>query len=354
MNDDAPATVRTRIDAALAARRHRPAETIIQVLAHAAARWAVDPRLDALAAAARLSPPMIHTIACHVREAMRPAALSSLLAAEPSDPSVRLVGHVLASNVPALALPAIAHACLAGAAVVVKSGRADRLSAPLFQQAVAAIDPELAATIVPVYWPGGDPACEAAAFERADVIVGTGDETTIAALTTRLGPGVVTHGDRTSAIVVTQAALADLDQVAARIAYDVALYDQRGCLSPHAVFVASADGPRLAHLAAAILRHLDELAVRLPLGPAEPTERAGIRQACEDAEWSAGATVTRSAGGIVVQDPRRMFLPAIGGRTLRIQPLDRLNDLPTILPRGRIESLGVAGDIAALLPALRQ
>jgi len=48
-------------------------------------------------------------------------------AGRPAPDGLRLVAHVLASNVPALALPAIALACLAGAAVVVKSGRRDAL-----------------------------------------------------------------------------------------------------------------------------------------------------------------------------------------------------------------------------------
>src|SRR2546428_5936385 len=92
-------------------------------------------------------------------------------AAGPAPIDVALVAHVLASNVPALAMPAIALACLAGAAVVVKSGRDDPLSASAFQRALAAVDPELAATVVTVYWPGGDPVHEEILLATADVAV---------------------------------------------------------------------------------------------------------------------------------------------------------------------------------------
>src|SRR5438034_5201573 len=100
----------------------------------------------------------------------------------------------LDAAVPALALPAIALGCLAGAAVLVKSGRDDPLSAPAFQRALAAVDPVLAATVVTAYWPGGEVAREDAALGRAAVVVATGGDATLAALAPRLGRRLIAHG----------------------------------------------------------------------------------------------------------------------------------------------------------------
>src|SRR5436309_499918 len=159
------------------------------------------------------------------------------------------VAHVVASHVPALALPAIALGCLAGAAVLVKSGRDDPLSAPAFQRALAAVDPVLAATVVTAYWPGGEVAREDAALGRAAVVVATGGDATLAALAPRLGRRLIAHGPRWSVALVGRAGAGDVDA----IALDTALHDQRGCLSPHAVYVtddARAFAERLAAAAA--------------------------------------------------------------------------------------------------------
>src|SRR5437899_356584 len=120
---------------------------------------------------------MIAAVVPIAAEALDAATMSALAerewgagaAARPAPPGPALVAHVVASNVPALALPAIALGCLAGAAVLVKSGRDDPLSAPAFQRALAAVDPALAATVVTAYWPGGEVAREDAALGRAEV-----------------------------------------------------------------------------------------------------------------------------------------------------------------------------------------
>src|SRR5439155_413732 len=135
---------------ALAARarlRGRPLRHTIAALAAAAERWRADASLRAdLPRAARLSPAMIAAVVPIAAEALDAATMSALAerewgagaAARPAPPGPALVAHVVASNVPALALPAIALGCLAGAAVLVKSGRDDPLSAPAFQRALAA------------------------------------------------------------------------------------------------------------------------------------------------------------------------------------------------------------------------
>src|SRR5207244_1379140 len=141
--------------------RRRPLGDTVAALAAAAARWRDDPALRAeLPAAARLSPAMIAAVVPIAAEALDAVTMTMLIertwgagaARRPAPDGPALVAHVVARNVPALALPAIALGCLAGAAVLVKSGRDDPLSAPAFQRALAAVDAQLAATIVTTYW----------------------------------------------------------------------------------------------------------------------------------------------------------------------------------------------------------
>src|SRR5207245_7468421 len=225
----------------------------------------------------------------------------------PQGPS--LVGHVLAGNVPALGVPAIALGCLVGAAVVVKSGRDDPFSAPAFYRALQAVDPALAATVVTAYWPGGERSWEDAAFARADLVVASGTDETVAALAERLGARLLAHGDRVSVAAVSREGLARDEPLAERLALDVALHDQRGCLSPRVVYV-EADGslPPLA-FAERLAAALDAVARELPPGPAELEERAALRMPAGEAEWEPGSRVLDGAGGLVVYDPRPAFPP---------------------------------------------
>src|SRR5207249_730597 len=144
-------------------------------------------------------------------------------------------------------------------------------------------------TIVAAYWPGGDPAREDAALGRAEVVAVTGSDATLAALAPRLGRRLIAHGPRWSVAVVGHAAAADVDA----LALDVALHDQRGCLSPHAVYVTGDARGFAERLAAALVA----LAGRLPPGRASIDTRAAARLQAAEAEWAADAAVLGSAAG---------------------------------------------------------
>jgi hypothetical protein len=364
---DTGAGLHRRVDAALAARvrlRGRPLREAIAALAAAADAWVGDATLRAvLPGASRLSPPMIDTVLPIAAAALDAEAMTALVARQwgagaadrPAPPGPALVVQVLASNVPALALPAIALGCLAGAAVVVKSGRADPHSAPAFERALAAVDPDLAATVVTTYWAGGDRAIEESLFVRADVVVATGGDAALAALGARVPGRLVAHGPRTSVVVLSREGLADLHALVDAVALDVALHDQRGCLSPHAVYVEAGGAVDVRALAERLAQAMRVLATRLPLGPATVEERAAAGVARAGAAWEPGTTVLESGGGAVICDERiRLYRPTNGRRTVRVHPVDTLATLPELLAPGAVECVGVAGaDPAALASSLR-
>jgi len=335
---------------AAAATARRPRREVAAALARAAARWRRDPALTTLLPGeARLSLPVVSAALDIVAGALDVDAMLDLVERElGSERPVRpwLVAHVLASNVPALAVHAIALACLAGAAVLVKSGRADRVSGPAFRRALEAEDAELAATVVATSWTGGDVETERALLAHADVVVATGGDATVAAIAQRLGSRVVTHGERTSVAVVGRDASRNADAVTHAVARDVALHDQRGCLSPIAVYVAGDVHAVASQLAAALETVGDEL----PPGPLEPAERAAHRTAVAEAEW-AGATVLPGVHGTVLVDAASQQLrPSPGRRTVWVLPLSSLEEA---LPAGRIECVGLAG-VAPDAGALRR
>jgi len=362
------AGLRARIDAATRARTRlatRALRDTVAALAAAASAWRGDAELlRMLPAVARLDPAMVAALLPLVAEALDADAMAALVESElgtgatarPAPTQVALVAHVLASNVPALALPAIALACLAGTAVVVKSGRDDPLSAPTFKRALAAVDPELAATVVTAYWPGGAPDLEEVLFARADLAVLTGGEPAIATLACRVGGRrVVTHGPRVSVAAVGRDGLEEAERVAHALALDVALYEQRGCLSPRAVYVESGGRVAPRDFAARLAAALDGLAERLPRVSASVEERAAARVLREGSEWTAGTTLLSGPGGIVIYDEDPSFRPTLPARSLRVHPIASLAALPGLLHSAQIECVGLSGgDPRPLLPALRE
>jgi len=352
------------LDRALAARarlRRRPPAATIAALAAAAERWRADPLLTTvLPAESRLEPSMIAAVLPLIARALDPGEMTALVQrafgtpALPPPDAPALVAHVLASNVPGLALPAIALACLTGAAVLVKSGRADTQSAPAFRRALADVDPELAETVVAAYWAGGDPTYEPL-LQRADVVVATGRDATIAALAGRLARPPIGYGSRMSIVAVGRDALGDAEAVATAIARDVALYEQRGCLSAHAVYVE--DGGAVSSLGFARLLSdaLDALAVQLPPAPATVEERAVRRGFVLEAEWERGGGARVGPGGTVIHHARPALRPACGLRTVRVHPMPALAALPEVLPGEVVECVGIAAapeQVAVLVPAL--
>ena len=323
------------VQAGLAARerlRTRPRSAIAAALAAAAAGWQRDePLIAALPAAARLSPAMIASGLPIVASAIDLESMIALVEGElgagaaalgaPAGPAV--VVQLLASNVPALAVPAIALGCLAGVVTICKSGRDDRLSGPAFHRALAAVDPELAATVVPAYWER-----DAEMLDRADLVIATGSDETLAALHPRLGARLVGFGTRTSVAVVGERVTPETVEALAR---DVVRWDQRGCLSPHTVY---ADGD-LADLGHRLAAALATLAVDLRPGPSTVEERAAVRARRDAGEWSGAERLGGPDGTVIVGGAP--FDPC-GGRTVQLLPRAAFDQLPP----GRIECVGVA------------
>jgi hypothetical protein len=338
------------IEAAVAASarlRGRPIRETATALDEAARRWRDDPELDRdLPGAADLTPEMVRVVLPLVAEALDADALVALHEREGrAGTPPALVAALIASNVPALAVPMIAHVCLAGAAVLIKSGRGDMLSAPAFRRALAAVDPALAATIVTTYWPGGSPDVEDAILPRADVVVATGADATIEAIGNRLGASVLAYGNRSSLAVVSRD---PSDDELAGLAWDVARYEQRGCLSPHDVFVQGDPRKVMERLVAA----LDVVEHDVPMPPIATRARAAHRLAIEEVRFE-GATVIASHGGTVVLDSQSRVAAPIGRRTVGVHALDRYAGLGDSFAAGTIECIGVGRDVSLDVDALR-
>lgn len=262
------------------------------------------------------------------------------------------VAIILAANLPALAVQPLLPALALRRPVLLKSPSAEPLFAATLVRRLAARHPALGAGVAAVTWPGGDREIEDAVFARCARVLAYGDEATIADLADRLGRRLVAYGPRISVAVVG----ADVDpgRVAPGLARDVALFDQRGCLSIHAVFTAG-DATLLAQRLAAELAHLRRA---WPPGPAPPDQLAAVQQLRLEADVRGlpRPPLAPEAGTVVVE-PRPELRASPGLRTVRIHPVPEMVRLAELLAgwEGRLQGVAVAGEGAVTwTPELRR
>jgi hypothetical protein len=268
------------------------------------------------------------------------------------DPRGGLALVILASNLPALAVQPMWRALASGQAVLVKSASAEPLFAPAFVTELARAEPALRDAVAAVTWPGGEAALEKPLLQRASNVVAFGGRDSIESLRARAHSAFTPHGPRLSVAVVGRGA--NLDRAAGGLARDIALFDQRGCLSPHAVFVESEGNA----LAGALANALERLASEWPPGPLPAAQLAAVQQLRAEAEMRGLSGPRLSiASGTVLIEPRPELRLSPGLRTVRVHDLPSLNELPGVLEpwRGRIQGVAVSGVVPApVLAALSE
>jgi hypothetical protein len=183
-----------------------------------------------------------------------------------------LLAHIAPANLPIPALMEMVLGLLARSAQLVKCASGDCLVARMFAHSLYEADRKLGACLEVADWKGGAEALEAALFAEADCVVATGSDETLAAIGRRLPPTArfVGHGAKVSFGYVTQQALErEARAVVERAAADVSVWNQRGCLSPHVIYVqdsGSGDGEEFAVLLADKLEAMEKTHPRGPLG----------------------------------------------------------------------------------------
>jgi hypothetical protein len=366
LEDDRVATAREiaaaidRLRRARAALAARSTASIIAALDDVTATWLAPDSIWRARAEALLpdatgfSAAMIRDALPTMLEPLRPPALAQLIAREAgARRGPALILHVLPGNLPGLAAIPITLSLAVGSAVLCKAGAGDRVFPELFTASIVARDAELGRCVAAHYWPGGDRACESAALGAADLVVASGNDATITDLAARTPGRFIGHGHRVSFAVVARESAADAVEskaAAARLAEDVAVWDQRGCLSPQLCFV-EGDVDTATAFAAAVAAALDGFAARWPAAAATTGERLDVRRFRDAAEWrrlggGGGAVFTSGSQttGTVVVDPELRFAPSPLCRSLRVMAIPRLHDLSAVLApvRAALEGAGIA------------
>ena len=276
------------------------------------------------------------------------AAMARRAEALPAIVSERLAGVVLAGNLPALAVQSLLPALLLGRPLLLKSASSEPWFAPALVAALVAREPALADAFAAVAFAGDDAAAFSAAFDEVDPLLAYGGAPAVTSLAARFGQRLIAHGPKASVAFV--GADVDLVGTARGLARDIALFDQRGCLSVQAVYV-EGDAEELA---AALAWALQLESARLPHGPIDPAAAAAVQQLRATAELLQGTKRELQldlAAGTVLVERETSFRPVPGLRTVRVHGVTNLRDaLSALAPwSGKLQGAVLAGPTADAL-----
>jgi hypothetical protein len=335
----------------------------------AAAWWAVTedlPRLlpadlkQGLTAASGLSTAGLEAGLDLVVDGVRTEACRRLLA-ETVPPAAPLspVLVVLASNLPGLALQCLLPALAARRPLLLKTPSAEPDFTPWLLDRLGDAEPALRSSLAAATWRGGDRAVEDLVLPRVSRVVAYGGDGALTDLRRRsatAGTRLWAHGAKISLGLVAAGSDLNIAKTAQGLARDVALFDQRGCLSVHSVLVlrAKGGGEEARLLSEALAVELERLAVLLPPGPAATAQLAAVRAVRDEAAmaglWTARLPLRQ---GTVILDHRSLDegatarLESPGLRTVRVVPVASFEGLKARLEpwRGRIQGIAIAGPV---------
>jgi len=190
-----------------------------------------------------------------------------------------LLAHIAPGNLPIPALTEMVLGLLTRSAQFVKCASGAALVPRMFAHSLYEADHKLGACLEIAVWPGGSDSLESALFAEADCVVATGSDEALAAIGRKVPPKArfIGHGSKVSFGYVTGRALElEPDAVVEQAAADVTAWNQRGCLSPHVIYVEDSGSGPAEEFAALLAGKLEALEKTLPRGPLSADKAAAI------------------------------------------------------------------------------
>ena len=191
----------------------------------------------------------------------------------------QLLAHIAPGNIPAATLAQMVLGLLARSAQFVKCASGQTFLPRLFAHSLYEAEAKIGACLEVAEWKGGLESLETALLAEADCVAVTGSDETLAAVR-RLTPAstrFLGYGTRVSFGFISRAGLEKHGKEAARhAAKAVAAWDQRGCLSPHVLYVEDGGAVTAESFATALAEELAALEKTHPRGTLKTQAAAAI------------------------------------------------------------------------------
>lgn len=199
----------------------------------------------------------------------------------------RLHAVVLSSNLFTASLKPIVWSLLTRAPVALKLSSADEGLAELFALALSLVDDEVGRAVLPTRFSRTDEDLTRSLLGLADAVSIYGSDLSVEAVRALVPASaeIIAHGHGLGMVFVGRdAGEEELHAQLPSLALDVAAYDQRGCLSPHAILVEEGGVVSPRDVAEGLVKALSDLAKSLPrasLTVAESTRQVQWRRVSE-------------------------------------------------------------------------
>ena len=335
--------------------------------------------LESMAPLAGYSDAMAEVVLGGMVDGWRASQLRKLLTSEFPDPGVldgfrpgphggvtRAMGfplafHLGAGTVPGVSATSMIRSLLVKSAVLLRPAFGDVPLSVAFAKALSEELPEIAGCFAVLHWARERTDLTGRVLSSVDLVAAYGSDETLDGIRERLplSTRFVAYRHRVGVAFIGREALerggasgsGSARQSALEASRAVSLFDQRGCVSPHAVFVEEGGEVSPELWADFLADALQELERELPSGPVGPEAGVGIQQvrgAAELAEGLGRGWVRHGAGlapwtVTVLQD--EPLMPSCLNRVVRVIPVeDGLRAVDLLEPWARfLQSVGVEG-----------
>jgi hypothetical protein len=261
----------------------------------------------------------------------------------------KLIVHFLAGNVPAPGINSICFGLLLKSANIVKLSARDPVFPALFVESLQEVDAGLAGCVAVLDWRRDETELTRAALSGADAVIAYGDDETIGAIRRMCGPSTrfLGYGHKLSFAVIGKEAMTanNLPPLAEVAAFDASVYDQQGCLSPHAFYVEEGGELSPRAFAEALAKAMAAYAVRVPRGQLsieESAQIAKLRGEFRSASDKSVAVWSGPASWLVIYEEDPMFTASCLNRTVFVKPIKHLESVPQLV-RHIVPNLSTVG-----------
>jgi hypothetical protein len=227
----------------------------------------------------------------------------------------------------------------------------------LFVESLRAVDAGLADSVAVLEWPRTETAVTQAALSDAEAVIVYGDDRSVTTLKQMIPARAMFlgYGHKISFAYVTKEAMNEqaLPALVAGAAFDVSVYDQQGCLSPHVIYVEERGqfGPR--KFAAELAGAMAQYQLRVPRGEMSAAEAAAVMQTRSGYEFRSASdkrvavwASPKPNDWTVIYEDDFSFTPSCLNRTVFVKPAPSVARVLESVSRyaGQISTVGVAGE----------
>jgi len=277
-------------------------------------------------------------------------------------PKPKLSCFIFAGIIPTPMLFDIFMGLVLRSAVIAKSPSREPFFPILLAKSIHAVDPRLASCIATFWWPGGKWKIEKTIFKEVDLIHIYGGNDAIQEIKSQIPSGKTSlsfgHKISFSLIGKNERLREKAKTLARHVAYDVSLYDQQGCVSPHVIYLEKGSLQPV-EWAEELALAMKKISIKFPPARISLGEASKIHQIRGQYHFRKKALCLSSHPSpdwTVIYEENSEFRPSCLNRVIFVRPLSRIEHLPKVLGKwkGFFQAMGYSSQTMKLHKIAKQ